>query len=98
MGHSAQAHSCFVLDRVIYDPTMFFWPYQSQNDRARRHHASLRGRRPKNVKGEKDMKKASVLLVLLLLASASFANGTTVGWGTIVGVITAPGTSNMVAG
>ena len=51
-----------------------------------------------NVKGEKDMKKASVLLVLLLLASASFANGTTVGWGTIVGVITAPGTSNMVAG
>ena len=44
------------------------------------------------------MRKASVLLVLLLFASASFANGTTVGWETIVGVITSPASPNMVDG
>lgn len=44
------------------------------------------------------MRKASVLLVLLLCASASLAYGSSVSWATIVGVITAPGTSNTVAG
>lgn len=44
------------------------------------------------------MRKASVLLVLLVFASTSVANASVVSWETIVGVITAPGTSNMVAG
>lgn len=48
------------------------------------------------------MRKASALLLLLLLilATASFAedDGTVVRWKTIVGVITAPGISNPVAG
>jgi len=46
------------------------------------------------------MKKASVLLVVLLFASASFAQGqdAVVQWKTIVGVITAPLVNNPVAG
>jgi len=46
------------------------------------------------------MRKASVLLLLLLFASASFAedDDAVVRWKTIVGVITAPGVNNPVAG
>ena len=44
------------------------------------------------------MKLASWMFVAGLCASASFAQNTTVRWGNIVGVITAPGVDNIVGG
>jgi hypothetical protein len=46
-----------------------------------------------------NMRKACLLSILLLFASVSFAeNGSVVRWRTVLGVITAPGVSNAVAG